>query len=106
MASRGPFEADCRVPRRCSAFGRHVRQLKFALKTKPLARSMDLLSKSCQVYLTHPEASYRKALQVAPEPWASAELFRQLLLEKPQVLDLSGTLIATQFTASGRTIAC
>eukprot|EP00435_Cladocopium_sp_Y103_P070879 s118_g36.t1 len=58
-------------------------QLRRALATKP------------QVYLENPQASYEKALQVAPEQWRSPKSFRDLLLKNPKVLDLTHNCLLT-----------
>ncbi|CAE7200186.1 Olah [Symbiodinium natans] len=58
-------------------------QLRRALAVKPL------------VYLKEPQASYERALQVAPEQWRSPQAFKALLLREPQVLDLTHNCLLT-----------
>ena len=62
------------------------------LTSEHLRRALEIKP---QVYLEHPQSSYEKALQVAPEQWRSPEALRELLLRKPQVLDLTHNCLLT-----------
>jgi len=60
------------------------------LREGPLALDSTVLRKAIleypQAYLTSPEATYKQALSVAPSEYKSPDVFRELLLKDPAVL--------------------